>query len=333
MRLLFQFLLAVFALFLLGSTLSLMIARQQPAVSASRIAFASNPEGQYHIYMMRTDGTHIESVTQHPADDNAPAWSPDGNWIAFSSNQTGSFDIYRIQPNGENRQRITQDASQDIHPAWSPDSQTLYFSSNRDTTPDIYKTNFDNQDTPVFQSDLQELKPALSPDGEWLAFVSSMDGNFDIYTLRANGTDLKNLTDNESWNTHPVWTKDGQWLVFASDQTGNFDIYKMRVDGSDVQNLMPEQMENPLSGTNSWDNYPTLSPDGKWIAFASDRDGDFDIYKMRLDGSAVQALTHTPFGESYPAWSPAVDLPWRVELALLVSLLCGGLLIFTWHKN
>lgn len=300
----------------------LLIVRQCPAVSASWIAFDSNREGKRQLYMVRSDGTHMQQITNSPSDDSSPAWSWDGKWLAFSSNQSGNSDIYRIQPNGKNRQQLTFDGSQEIYPVWLPNNQALLFSSNRAASPDLYQVNLAGETRLIFQSRLQDLRPVISSDGVWVAFVSSMDGNFDIYKVRMDGSDLQNLTNDESWNTHPVWSQDGAWIVFASDRTGNFDIYKMRTDGSNVQNLMPDQAENPLSGKNSWDNYPTLSPNDEWIAFASDSDGDFEIYRMRFDGSEVQAVTESPYAESYPAWSPPVDLEWRAWPLLLVGFSC-----------
>lgn len=323
MRLLIQLILCSLGLFLLVSAGALAAARQRPAVSASWIAFDSSREGNRQLFMMRPDGSLVQQITDSRANDSSPAWSPDGMWIAFSSNERGNPDIYRVQPNGENRQQLTHALDQDVYPAWSPDGKFLLFSSNRNQSPDLYRIDADglNPEAPVLQTRLHEITPAWSPDGEWIVFSSNIDGNYDIYKMHPDGSDLHNLTNDGSWNTYPVWSDDGQWIVFASDRTGNFDIFKMREDGSHLQNLMPDQTQNPLSGSNSWDNYPTLSPGDEWIAFASDRDGDFDIYRMRFDGSDVQNLTDSHFADSYPAWSPPVDLPWRVGWLLLLGTL------------
>ena len=59
-----------------------------------RIAFTSNRDGNYEIYVMNADGTGLRNVTQHPGQDNYAAWSPDGKHLAFLSNRSGSYDIY-----------------------------------------------------------------------------------------------------------------------------------------------------------------------------------------------------------------------------------------------
>ena len=61
-----------------------------------RIAFTSNRDGNYEIYIMNADGTGQSNVTNHPASDNYPAWSPDGHKLAFISNRGGGYDIYVV---------------------------------------------------------------------------------------------------------------------------------------------------------------------------------------------------------------------------------------------
>lgn len=96
------------------------------------VVYASDRSGNYEIYRTRPDGSNRRNLTQHPAGDTIPVWSPDGQWIAFSSNRDGNNDIYIMRPNGSGLKNLTRHPSHDLYPDWSPDSQWIIFSSNRD---------------------------------------------------------------------------------------------------------------------------------------------------------------------------------------------------------
>jgi Tol biopolymer transport system component len=84
-------------------------------------------------------------------------------------------------------------------------------------------------------------------------------------------------------------------IVWVSDAGGSFDIWMMSPDGSNKARL---------TDSAAYDTTPTISPDGKKIAFSSDRTGQFQVYTMAIDGSDVTQITTGTIGGWWPVWSP-----------------------------
>lgn len=74
----------------------------------------------WEIYVMDADGTNQRRLTDHPAEDWRPAWSPDGTKIAFRAFRDGSWEIYVMDADGTNQRNLTDYPAWDGMPAWSP---------------------------------------------------------------------------------------------------------------------------------------------------------------------------------------------------------------------
>ncbi len=137
---------------------------------------------------------------------------------------------------------------------------------------------------------------AWSPDGSKISFSCNAEGNFEIYVMRANGTDIRNLTHNPASDRYAFWSPDGSKIAFTSNRAGGRDdIYVMNADGSHPMRMTSD------SGPNS---FPTWSKDGSKIAFMSKRDGHWQIYVMNADGSGQFRLTASNANDENPSFSP-----------------------------
>ena len=235
------------------------------------IAFQSNRNGNFEIYVMAADGSNPRRLTNHSATDGAAAWSPDGRHIAFDSNRNGNFEIYVMAADGSNPRRLTNHSANDGLPAWSPDGRHIAFNSNRDGNHEIYVMAADgsNPRRLTYRS-ADDAWPAWSPDGTQIAFGSDRDGNYEIYVMAADGSNPRRLTYHSAGDpAFPAWSPDGRHIAFHSNLNGNFEIYVMAADGSN-----PRRLTNH-SANDAW---PAWSPDGTQIAFASLRDGNAEIY-------------------------------------------------------
>ena len=150
-----------------------------------RIAFESNRDGNWNIYVMDTDGSNPTNLTHSAGDDRDPVWSPDGQRIAFESNRDGNWDIYVMDTDGSNPTNLTHSAADDKDPVWSPDGQrTAFESTSSDSGWEIYVMEVDgaNPTNLTRQAD-DDWGPVWSPDGQRIAFSSNRDGDYEIYIM------------------------------------------------------------------------------------------------------------------------------------------------------
>lgn len=129
-----------------------------------------------------------------------------------------------------------------------------------------------------------------------IVFSSDRDGDFEIYSTLPDGSDLKRLSNNSSYDDMPAWSPDGKKIAFVSDRHGSPEIYVMNSDGSRVRRLTED--DGPDNALPAW------SPDGDRIAWSSGRDGNREIYVMDGDGSNPTNLSNHPGYDSSPSWSP-----------------------------
>lgn len=134
------------------------------------------------------------------------------------------------------------------------------------------------------------VSPRWSPDGSMIAFVSNRSGGPQIYVMNSDGSGQRRLTMAGSYNSTPDFGPDGL-IVFAGLDEGTSDIFTVDLSGN-IQRLTQGQ------GTNK---DPTWSPDGRWIAFVSSREGG-RIFIMTADGRYQFPLSQRPCSCATPRW-------------------------------
>ncbi len=147
-----------------------------------------------------------------------------------------------------------------------------------------------------------DLCPRISPDGKWIAYVSRIPGNFDIYIQKTSGGRAKQLTTHKADDFYPAWDPKGKALYFVSqrsDAAGDIWRIKLREVGGQ---LIPRGEPDRLTTYMGFDGYPTVSPDGKKIAFVSKRTGRPEIWFFNYNTNLTAQLTWN--GANYPSWSP-----------------------------
>ena len=151
------------------------------------------------------------------------------------------------------------------------------------------------------------MDPVVSPDGTKIAFTryEYVDSALTsvLYVMKRVAPEWTRrrpirLAFNAS---DPDWSADSTKIAFRRNLPGdngqrfNAEIYVMNADGSHKTNLTRNA---------AWNDAPTFSRDGEQIAFKSNRDGDYDVWRMSTGGSALTQLTNDPAYEGEPAWQP-----------------------------
>jgi Tol biopolymer transport system component len=265
-----------------------------------RIAFETSRTGDFEVFSMNADGTDVINLSENPATDLEPDWSPDGSLIAFVSDRDGNDEIYLMAADGSAQVRLTDDAGSDRSPEWSPDGSMIAFETDRDGNTEVYVMNADGSGQVNLTNDPSEdAHPAWSRDGSRIAFQTdrAAGGGNEVYVMNVDGGDPVNLSNNPASDGRPAWSPDDLRIAFSSTRDGNFEIYVMNADGSGQLRLTDDD---------ELDSYPEWSPDGEHLAFRSDRAGNLEVFVMNADGSGPFNRTTHQAVDCHPTWTENV---------------------------
>jgi WD40 repeat protein len=273
------------------------IAFFSPPQNGWEVAFVSERDGNPEIYVVSADGRNTRRLTDQPALDGGPTWSPSGDQIAFYTARDGNMEIYLMDANGGSLQRLTDNPAADIEPAWSADGSQIAFVSDRDGNPEIYVMNADGSDPRrLTDNPAGDTSPAWSPSGGEIAFASRRSGTAELFLMQTDGSGVQqfsNLFGANGW--YPAWAPDARMLSFTSERDNAADVYLIDYQGQNVQRLTPK---TSVLTSSDW------SPDGGWIAYMAGYDGNADLFVLDNTGTDLFRLTDNPADDYDPDWRP-----------------------------
>ena len=303
-----------------------------------RIAFQSNREGPYHIYVMDSDGGNVSQLTNGDSDDRHPAWSPDGKYLAVDSGDTAKREIWTIEVSSKRRTQVTKLGAIASFPSWSPDGKHLGFYVYQDASMDVWTVASEGGNQTRLTRDLASEgnnqctfachAVAWSPDGSRIA-VADGDQARVLLLAATNGSVSAPITPVDERSHFPVYLPDGS-LVYVSehvtiDQSWT-DLWMVDPNAAntiDARTAVAGQIQaqGPFG----------LSNDVRQLLFASPRSGNFEIYSVTLDAAGKAALAAKPERISpdlSSAESKAVDKGFRLPDTPEPYVLAAGLLAF-----
>lgn len=203
-----------------------------------------------------------------------PTWSPDGLWVAFATSRDGNSEVYRVRPDGTGPENLTRNPSNDGEPAYSPDGNLIAFTSDRDGDGTrLYLMRADGGEPRAVGDRLpgtEQHDPTWSPDGRAIAFASTEGAGSSIRVVTLADGGERGLGEGEE----PAWAADGR--IYYSSRDG---VFARALDGTPPQLVVPDA------------EAPTVSPDGRWLAFVRGPEATAGLYLLDLGSGVVTRIT------------------------------------------
>jgi len=262
------------------------ISNAHPSLSPDnkKIVFHSNRFGENDIFIMNSDGSGLERLTDSPGNDRTPYWSPDGSKICFVSTRGWNYDVFVMNSDGSNQKNLTMKSdSKEVHPYWSEDGEKIIFNSSRENdTYGIYTINFDGSGLNRIEENGggDNTHAKYSPDGQKIVFrklIEKENWNSEIFLMDRDGKNEMRLTNSILFSESPTWSPDGTEILFSirNDKNNNTHLYTISMDGSSLNCITPEE-----DGVHYLS--PSYSSDGMTIVCSRTKDGNEDIVTFKL---------------------------------------------------
>lgn len=242
-----------------------------------RYVWAVYPE--FDLFTANADGSDLQQLTDLPGYDAEATVCPVTGDIVFTSVRDGDLELYTMRADGKNVRRITNRPGYDGGAFFSHDGTRLVLRS-------------------AFPKDAQQA----AQDKELLARSLVSPSRMEITWCNRDGTDFHQVTHNGAANFAPYWLPDDKRIIFVSNVLGieqmrrtgdhtaarNFDIFVIDADGTHQERI---------TNYEEFDGFPMFSPDGRLLAFASNRygsaKGNTNIFVAEWVASPAPAVSGT----------------------------------------
>jgi Tol biopolymer transport system component/predicted Ser/Thr protein kinase len=238
-----------------------------------RIAFWFHPPnvGRSVVATVARDGGEPVVVTRDASTNWNPVWSPDGKFLYFASDRSGNTGFWRVPIEEETGrvmgepEAVSTPSAYSRHLSFSRDGRRLLYVQTSQRS-NIRAVGFDPRTEKasgepfwVTRGDRQVSRPELSPDGARFVLRVARRSQDDLAVVNRDGTNWRDLTNDESFDRYPRWSPDGRRIAFASDRGGSYEIWTIDTEGANLRQL--------TQGSERGASFPLWSPDGRQILF------------------------------------------------------------------
>jgi TolB protein len=246
----------------------------------TKLVFHSDRGGTNALWMAEGDGTKPKPLFDGAAvgtNPVTPKFSPDGRHVAFAMTAAGSTDpsdIFVMDLATRDVRQLTRGMGDASHPIWSADGSRIFFSA-----------------------------------GNWGDPKDGRTEQSEIYSVAPDGSDKRQHSRCNAVCTYPAPSPDGKWIAFRQVLSAPGRQWNQQPMAKNSEVMIAPMAGGPvrnLSNHEAFDGWPSFSPDGKWVAFASARQGQPNvgqIYLVRPDGSGLHVVTEGPLSHAQPSFS------------------------------
>lgn len=276
----------------MGDEVAVKFARW-PHVAHGRLVFSY----QGDLWIGNADGSNVRRLTSHVASDVRPRFSPDGTEVAFTSNRAGTNHVWVVSIEGGEPRQLTHHPAGDNVQYWSPDGSAVVITSARG--PEAFRN-------PLYLAPIDGSIPEPMPMDAATAGMIRQDGGMvafnrkgfsftrrgylgnnaaDLWVQNLQTREFRQLTNldvqayqEQGHTALPMWGADGL-IYYIAETNGPFNIWRISPTGGE-----PEQVTfHTVDGV----QYPSISPDGRTIAYSK----GFDLWTLEVPAGTPQRLT------------------------------------------
>lgn len=246
---------------------------------------------EHDVFEMKPNGDDQKRLRDDEVSNYDPQFSPNGQRIVYS---TGLNALWVMNANGGNAHEVSANGAED--PSWVGNNKVVFMRAG-----ELLLFNANGSGTPQFllnqETETNEEEPDWSAVTNRVAFVREYSGeDSELFTVKLDGTKLRRLTKNNSYDDDPDWSPNSKRLSFTSGRDGDNDIFTMSAKGTGATNVSDTEDHDEEEA--SW------SPNGMFFVYErhSETDPDDDIWKMKVNGDNQTPLTVNDYDDDNPDW-------------------------------
>ncbi len=269
------------------------------------VAFVSNLSSRNNIWLVPSEGGWPMQLTVSNERQTQPTWSPNGKWIAYISDYDGDeqWDIFLVSPKTGEVMNLTHTREiSEEDPTWSPDGRFLAYTVKPKTSSvfeiDVYDTVLRDVKhlTAGTPKDRMNVAPIWSADGTFIVYTQEQSKGTDsnLFLVAVSSAESALLTPHDGEHTYTAndVSPDGKHVLLTSNVSDGYDnVGVLDIATKKIQWLTNDKWR--ISGEN-------FSPDGKFLTYSANVDGNTDIYLYDIATGKAHALA-IPKGVNYVA--------------------------------